>query len=141
MGCQYYIIKIPLPWSSDRPNEPMDRETGIKFVDSDRESEYDHGCLCTFPHGKEELDRDTVIALAQLGAAVVLVRHGHLDDVCLPYDLPGWILEQLEQFVVGKEDQDAVVRQIDEEISGLKKTINDLELQLQRERFLAYPQP
>ena len=68
------------------------------------ETDYNFGCLCTFPWNDEacgEISTQRVMALALLGAAVKLIHDGYfadLDTVFIPESLPPWIVEQIGKF-------------------------------------------
>lgn len=86
MGCDQYACTA---WSTEL-EEYIDEY--ISFSEA-----WDGGCLCTFPENDgDELSADRVKCLAMLGAAVVLNHHG--DNVnFLPYDLPVWIVDEIER--------------------------------------------
>jgi hypothetical protein len=78
MGCDsYYLDGIDTP---------------IKFS----EMNDDVCCLCTFPHNdNNELTNYRIRSLAMLGAAVVLLQHGVIDNGFLPNCLPKWIVDAI----------------------------------------------
>lgn len=81
MGEQVYTVagRVGMQWA----------DKTVQFSESDY-----GGCLCTFPHNG--LDRGDVRLLAYLGAAVVLIHNGIIEDDanflpnCLPEDI--WLL-------------------------------------------------
>ena len=85
MGCKSYYL-------SDL------HETPIRFSEGDN----DLGCLCTFPHNDMgQLSADRVRSLAYLGAAVVMLKRGDIDDGYLPGCLPEWIREEIDRLTIG----------------------------------------
>jgi len=53
-------------------------------------------CLCTFPHA--QIDADTVLSLALLGAAVVLLTHEDIvAPAYLPHAVPVWIRDEIKR--------------------------------------------
>ena len=58
------------------------------------------GCLCTFPHHyNETLDADALRSLAMLGATVVLLRNGNIDNGYIPGCLPKWFMDELNRLL------------------------------------------
>ena len=66
----------------------------IKFSEMDD----DTGCLCTFPHNDGgTLTPHRVKSLAQLGAAVHLMKIGELEHGFIGGCLPDWINDELDR--------------------------------------------
>jgi len=89
MSCDIYTV---WGWNTD---EGKWEEKRILFSEMDDS----YRCLCTFPGNDkiEGIDKDRIISLALLGAAVAMAHHGRFDDeyIRLPYDIPGWIREAI----------------------------------------------
>lgn len=86
MGCDYYDII---------------GDTYIKFSD---DADY---CLCSFPEEDEEdgASPERLLALAMLGAAVVMHHKGALDGpIFLPHALPAWFRADLDKLRSKLED-------------------------------------
>lgn len=96
MGCHYYSVEVPLPWTSARPDEPMAREEEFYFPEGDDSAE----CLCTFPFNDgESLSPDRLRSIAYLGAAHVLARKGVIRGGPLPGRLPSWVREGIDRAI------------------------------------------
>ena len=78
MGCENYLNKE------------------IRFSESD-----DTGCLCTFPcNDEEDLSIERIRLLAYLGATVVLLQHGEIDNGYMPGCIPDWIKKSIDRHVI-----------------------------------------
>ena len=109
--------------------------------------DYRYGCLCTFPfnYKKEKLERNDVMSMALLGAAVALYNNSPStlikedwmgDEYVLPDCLPLWIRDEIrnnlgfypEKFDSGEYDIDHIPASIsDEEFKNLQiKRLEDI---------------
>lgn len=73
----------------------LDYHATARFADTD-----DVPCLCTFSHNysDEKIDRETVVAMALLGAAAAIARNRELaGNIYLPHDLPQWIVREIKR--------------------------------------------